>query len=340
MPRPQTPPFPEQMPVPLIEVAPPQAADTVEQLELPEGFKAVRSGGTWLAPMDRRGQLRQVGDAWWDSTWVDGRAVWMMCTMTERGLRCLKPTEWKSRKECGAYDPDDRAWCTQPVGTCKHCVDWSASRGQTCAREKIGRITKRCGIHRTRSGKIGQMAKIESYEDLKETSFYADTLDEAQRILYNAAQGVDRTNLEPEIDLLRSKLADLNIRYQEGETESAWMELTVATRRLRTAKGEKDRQRAIDDIIDIVENGSCRVAHEREIANLESKIVATVKANEDIKRIKEQSISTDHAIALLSAVVAAAADTWKTDILRLKEFKAKVASVAMPNIPIEVKVLE
>lgn len=341
MPKPALPPEPEQMPTPMVELATPETADTEEQLGLPEGFTAIRRAGVWASPIDRRGQLRQIGDAWWDAAWIDGRPVLMLCTMEERGLRCWKPKEFQSRKECGAYDLDTRDWCTKRVGTCQHCVDWSTARGMTCQRPIVGRVTRRCGIHRQRPGKLTKLAKIEDFETLQNSELYPQTLSDAQKILWAAAQKVERDNLEPEIDLLRTKLANLNLKFEtSGETQEAWDDLKAEWQRFLEAKSEKDRGRAIDKITSIIYGGACAVAHEREVINLSRAIDKLVKTNQDIQREKEKSMNTDQVIAILSAIVAAATETWRHDTKHLAIFREKVASVSIPNIPIEVKVLE
>lgn len=312
------PPMPEQVPVLYVERGKLQTpVKDLAELGLPDGYEGIRcKGGGWVKPLDRLGNLRRMGEQWWESTWMDGQVVPVVGIYKSRGARYNKPEGWDNRKMCSARA--DGEWCSYALGHCPHghCESWGVTYGRGCSKPQVlGKSV--CKAH---SGAPGKLPKTAS--GIYEKYMKSPALIAIHKEVKALAAG---TSVVQELELLRSFATDALRRAEElGDSDAIWLELKDTWNGLAKSKNEQDVDRTLAQVGRLIQNGVDVAVARRHVIDINREVVQTAKVQGALDADKSRAMTADQALTFVAAVMTAVTSIWSSDVARLRQFKSQM----------------
>ena len=315
------PPKPDQVPVLYVERGQKQVpVKDLAELNLPEGYEGIRcKGGGWVKPLDRLGNLRKMGEQWWESTWMDGEIVPVIGVYKSRGARYNKPEGWETRKLCSARAEGE--WCRYPRGQCPlgHCEGWGVTYGRGCSKPQVlGK--KVCKAHSGAPGKLPKTAK-----GIYEKHMRSPALIAIHKEVKALAAG---TSVVQELELLRSFATDALRRAEEmGDSDALWLELKDTWNGLAKSKNERDVDKTLAQVGRLIQNGVDVAVARRHVIDINREVVNTAKVQGALDADKSRAMTADQALTFVAAVMSAVTSIWASDTQRLRQFKTQMSAL-------------
>jgi hypothetical protein len=312
-------------------------ADDIEQLALPEGYfpLQVMVGMTqkWMAPTDNRGNFRKPLEAWWETTWIDGKIVPIVCFMGRFGPSSIRPKEWKKRKLCSAWDEKIiGGFCTEPKRECKynHCGGWHRGRGYGCPRKRANKLSA-CRAHFPKKRTLQKAIERKTFDKLQNSNIYRECLDKGSKALFDRLNNENLYSFDDELKILKVEYQKAIIGARYGETESAWLKLKDAWNSFASAKSEKSVESALEEIGKLIQSGVDQVARLKETRESAKTIAQIVKTKEDIVANRERNITADQLLAMTTTFYSLVRDVWGRDPANLLVFQRRFMEAITPS---------